>query len=102
MRCAFWLSIHLVIRGDMGRANGWLARAGRLVGQDEHECVESGYLASASAFHHLLAGRWEEARADAARAAELGERHGDRDLVSIALMDEGRALAALGRVHDGL
>jgi DNA-binding CsgD family transcriptional regulator len=102
VRCAFWLAIHLIIRSETARATGWLARAGRLVGQEERDCLESGYLASASAFRHLLAGRWDEAQADAARAAELGERHGDRDLMAISLIDEGRALAALGRVEDGL
>jgi hypothetical protein len=102
VRSAFWLGIHLTIRGDMGRATGWLARARRLVGPDERDCAERGYLASASAFQHLIAGRWEEARADAALAADLGERLGDRDLVAVALIDEGRALAGLGRVQEGL
>ncbi len=102
VRCAFWLAVHLTIRGDMGRATGWLSRARRLIGPEERDCIELGYLASASAFHHLIAGRWEEARIDAARAADLGERHGDRDLVAVSLIDEGRAVAALGRVQEGL
>jgi hypothetical protein len=29
-RCAFWVGTHLVIRGEMGRATGWLGRAQRL------------------------------------------------------------------------
>jgi ATP/maltotriose-dependent transcriptional regulator MalT len=102
VRCAFWLGIHLMIGGATGRGTGWLARAERLVGPGEQDCPERAYLASASAFRHLGAGRWEEARADAALAAELGARHGERDVVALALIDEGRALAALGRVEEGL
>ena len=43
-RCAFWVGTHLVIRGEMGRATGWLARAQRLVEQEQRDCVEQGYL----------------------------------------------------------
>ena len=31
VRCAFWLGFRLLIRGEMGRATGWLARAQRLM-----------------------------------------------------------------------
>ena len=41
-RSAFWLGLMLMFRGETGQANGWLARARRLVaGRD---CVENGYL----------------------------------------------------------
>ena len=39
VRAAFWLGVHLVIRGEMGRATGWLGRAQRLV---EHEAGDHG------------------------------------------------------------
>ena len=38
----------------------------------------------------------------AARAAAIGERFGDPDLVALALTEEGRTLLRMGRVADGL
>jgi hypothetical protein len=38
-RCAFWLGFRAFLRGEVGRATGWLARAQRLV-EDEDECPE--------------------------------------------------------------
>lgn len=41
-RCAFWLALSLLLRGEMARGGGWLSRARRLL--DGHEdCVEQGY-----------------------------------------------------------
>ena len=31
VRCAFWVGMNLTLRGEMGRATGWLGRAQRLV-----------------------------------------------------------------------
>jgi hypothetical protein len=31
VRCAFWLGLNLSLRGELGRANGWLARARRVL-----------------------------------------------------------------------
>jgi len=31
VRCAFWLGLSLLFRGEEGRATGWLARANRLL-----------------------------------------------------------------------
>src|SRR3954467_462255 len=44
-RCAFWLSFGLQLRGEMAQAGGWLARAQRLL--DENDITDSavrGYL----------------------------------------------------------
>jgi hypothetical protein len=41
-RCAFWLGLGLLLRGDIGQANGWIARGQRLI--EGHDCVERGYL----------------------------------------------------------
>ena len=44
VRCAFWLGLRLLFRGETGRASGWLARAQRLLERQERDCVEQGYL----------------------------------------------------------
>ena len=39
-RCAFWIGIHLLLRGEGGPAAGWFGRAGRLVERAGRDCVE--------------------------------------------------------------
>jgi len=50
-RCAFWLGLTLLLRGETAQANGWLARAQRLV--EGRDCVEHGYLLLPVATLHL-------------------------------------------------
>jgi hypothetical protein len=40
VRCAFWIGINLTLRGEVGRASGWLGRARRLVDREDRDCVE--------------------------------------------------------------
>src|SRR5262245_41866236 len=44
VRCAFWLGFRLLMRGEIGHASGWFARAQRLLERDPRECAERGYL----------------------------------------------------------
>ena len=102
VRAAFWLGVHLIIRGEIGRATGWLARAQRLLEHEAGDCVERGYLSSADALRGMVAGDWRATRAAAADAVGVGERFGDPDLVALGLIDLGRALIEEGLVAEGL
>jgi DNA-binding CsgD family transcriptional regulator len=102
VRAAYWLAVHLVIRGEIGGATGWLGRAQRLVEHEPGYCVERGYLASADALRCQVAGDWSGTRAAAADAVVIGERFGDPDLVALGLMDLGGALIEEGLVAEGL
>lgn len=101
-RSAFWLGLRLLLRGEMGRATGWLARAQRLLEREEHDCVERGYLLLPVAEQRLAAGDWEAAYATAAGAAEIGDRFREADLIACARHLQGRALMLQGRVEAGL
>ena len=102
VRCAFWLGLRLLFRGEAGRANGWLGRAQRLLEREEGDCVEHGYLLLPAVSHHLDAGDHETAYATAARAAEIGERFGEADLSACARHLQGRVLIAQGWAERGL
>ena len=56
-RAAFWLGFRLLVRGEAGRAGGWLGRAQRLVEREGRECVEQGYLLLPVGQRHLSRGR---------------------------------------------
>jgi DNA-binding CsgD family transcriptional regulator len=101
VRCAFWLGFQLFLRGEEGRATGWFARGQRLL-EGENECAEQGYMLVPVADEHIAAGEWEAAYECAARAAEIGERCGDADLVACTRYQQGLIRVEQGRVQEGL
>jgi DNA-binding CsgD family transcriptional regulator len=101
-RCAYWLSFHLINRGDLAQASGWLARAGRLLEHERPDCAEHGLLLLPVALQRLDAGEEAAALAVLAQAAEIGRRAGDADLVALTLHLQGRALLLQGRMGEGM
>jgi ATP/maltotriose-dependent transcriptional regulator MalT len=101
-RCAFWLTFHYGSRGDLAQASGWFGRANRLLQHERQECAEHGYLLISTAYQQLMAGAYAEARVALAKAAGIGARVGDEDLIAFALQLQGRALVWEGRVGEGL
>ncbi len=102
VRCAFWLGLRLLFRGETGRATGWLARAKRLIECEERDCVEAGYLLLPVVQQHIDAGEWEAAYAAAGNAAEIGDRFGEADLIACARHLQGLVLMQQGQVEQGL
>ena len=103
VRCAFWMGMHLALRGEMGRATGWLGRAQRLLEREERDCVERGLPAAAADVRSTRRPATTRPRiATAAEAAEIGERFGDADLFALALHEQGHVLVKQGRVAEGL
>ncbi|HEU4350299.1 MAG TPA: LuxR C-terminal-related transcriptional regulator [Burkholderiales bacterium] len=100
-RAAFWIGFHLSSLGSASAA-GWLARASRLVENEQEPCVERGYVLLPAVYRHLGAADDVAAQAVASEAARIGERCGDRDLVALARNLEGRALLRQARVEAGL
>lgn len=99
-RNAFWLCIHLMLRGQPGRSGGWLARAQRLV-DAEADCPERGYLLVPATLSHLddePAAALELAK----DATACGDRFEDADLSAFGLTLQGQALVAMGQVADGV
>jgi DNA-binding CsgD family transcriptional regulator/tetratricopeptide (TPR) repeat protein len=101
VRDAFYLWHALGAKGEFGHAGGWIARAWRLT-ETQPECAEQGYLLIPEAEHQFGDGDLAGAFATAGRAAEMGSRCGDRDLVTIAAHVQGRARIRQGRVAEGL
>jgi DNA-binding CsgD family transcriptional regulator len=101
-RCAFWMGLFLLLRGETGRATGWLGRSQRLIEAEPSECVERGYLLLPAAEQQLGSGDGEAAHATASRAASIGERCGDVGLTACARHLQGRALLAQGSIEPGL
>jgi DNA-binding CsgD family transcriptional regulator len=101
VRCAFWLGMTLMLRGEVGQGGGWLGRAQRLLEREPIETVEHGYLLLPVAFRHEAEGDLEAAAATAGQAAEIGERFGDADLFALGAHAQGHWLAASGDLERG-
>jgi ATP/maltotriose-dependent transcriptional regulator MalT len=100
--CAGWIGMTLFMSGAVGRAGGWLARADRLLEGVPEETVVHGYALLPVMFRLEAAGDLEAAVATAAKAAEIGERHGDPELMALAIHAQGHMLVLAGRVPEGL
>lgn len=101
-RCAFWLGMRLLMRGDAGRASGWFARGERLADEEGGECVERGYLLLPVAERWLRSGDNDRGFAAAATAVQIAQRFADADLLACALHQQGRALLEQGDMTRGL
>jgi DNA-binding CsgD family transcriptional regulator len=101
-RCAFWLAVGLLERGELAPSTGWIARARRVL--DEHGCdsVERGYLLLPDGMRLIAKGDYESSADAFARAAAVGLRFRDTDLVALARHGQGRALIRLGKCAEGV
>jgi DNA-binding NarL/FixJ family response regulator len=101
VRCAFWLTFGLLLRGELARAGGWLARIRRLL-DPANDCAEQGYLLVPVAIQALFQGDAATAYATFGQAAEIGVRFGDPDLMTFARLGQGQALLPLGETAEGM
>jgi ATP/maltotriose-dependent transcriptional regulator MalT len=86
----------------MGRAGGWLGRAGRLLDRQEADCVERGYMLLPAIFQHEAVGDLAGAAATAGQAVAIAERFGDSDLFALAAHAQGHMLVTDARPGEGL
>jgi DNA-binding NarL/FixJ family response regulator len=101
-RCAFWLGLCLLLRGQMARAGGWLARTESLVAdRTESPVAAQGYLLIPALLQALDGGNPARARELAEGAIAIGRAVGDADLSAFAVLGLGQALLASGDVVGG-
>lgn len=101
-RCAFWLGFGLLLRNEPAQGGGWLARAQRLLDEGNLDCVERGYLLVPRALQHMGQGDIQAASATFMRAADVGVRFGELELIVQARLGVGQAMIKLGDIGGGL
>ena len=96
---ARWLAfLHVGVHGNLSAANGWMARARRLL-EGVEECAAHGWLI-------LDRAPWSDGASERERLAlaalAIARRFGDADLEFSALALLGEAYVASGRVAEGM
>lgn len=100
-RCAFWLSITSLLRGEPAQAHGWVARARRMLDEAGVACVERGYLCIPGGVMSLFRGDGANAHAAFAEATALAERFRDSELRAFGLLGQGQACIRSGQAAKG-
>jgi DNA-binding CsgD family transcriptional regulator len=100
-RWGFWLSLSLLLSGEMARSSGWLARSQRLL-KDRTACVEQGYGLIVTGLLAMGKGSAESADASFEQALELAEQFSDPDLLALALLCRGQSLIQSRQSAEGV
>jgi len=101
VRCAFWLAIAAVLRGEHARAGGWLQRAQRALAEAGLDCVEHGYLQLPAGLRALHSDP-DAAYATFQEVTAIADRFGDPDLQALGRLGQGQALVAAGDAGGGV
>ena len=94
---AFWLFQALIINAEFARARGWAAQVRRSMPD-----VDNGWFLFTEAYFLIATGDYDQAAQLLARAADLGSRRRETDLIAFATTVWGRALIKAGRFEEGL
>jgi DNA-binding CsgD family transcriptional regulator len=101
-RLGFWLSLSLLLGGEVARSTGWLARSQRLLKDRDDACVEQGYGLIVTGLLAVGKGDTEEAGASFGQALALAEQFGDPDLLALSLLSQGQLLVQSHNNAEGV
>ncbi len=101
-QCGFWMTLTLLLNGDIAQSGGWLSRTQRLLDERGLDGAERGFLLVPVGL--LEAGKGDAARAVATheQAVTIGQRVGDPDLLAFGLLSRGQALIQQGNHEEGV
>ncbi len=102
VRAACALTMTLRQTGELAVANGWHARATRILDELGGDIVERGYVCESEMMGHIANGDLAAAFPLAPLITDYGRRFDEPDLFAVGLHSEGRLLLYSGRVADGL
>lgn len=102
VRSAFWLAHILLTNGESAVADGWIARANRLLNEVPGDVVERGYVLTSMLMQHVFAGEFTVAVRYAEQITDYGRRFRHPDLMAMGLCCQGRLALYAGRVREGL
>ena len=102
VRAACTLTMTLRQAGELAVANGWQARAVRILDELDGDVVERGYVHESEMMGHIANGDFAAAFPLAPLITDYGRRFDEPDLFALGLHSEGRLMLYSGQVADGL
>lgn len=99
--CSFWLGMILLFRGDHAQGSGWIARAARLVEDNNQDCVEKGFLLIPKALQSLGTGDYGKGHDLFTQAVDLGRRFNNPELITLGRLGRGQALVLQNHISEG-
>jgi len=101
-RSAFWLGYALIsVPAQQAQANGWLARAKRLLDECGTDRVEHGLLLCTQGYQKIIEGDLAAALDVFEQAARVGTRFVDTNVTSLARHAQARVLLRMNRRSEG-
>lgn len=101
-RCAFWLALGLVLRGEMARGVAGSPALSTCSMTASPMRVEFGYLRIPAALQSIAGGDYGVALASFGEAAQAARRFGDPDLQAMARLGEGQTRIRLDQTAEGV
>ena len=101
-RCAAWLAIGRLLRGDVAQAGGWFARAARLLDEAGSDGAARGYLQVPVFLETLSGGDADAALALADDMVAIAKRFDDSDLLALGALGRGQATLARGETAGAM
>lgn len=101
-RCAAWIGLYLMGKGEDARANGWFGRARRIASEDPGAESAGALLLVAAGLERLYAGDADAAAQAFERAFAVGHGAHDPDATTLAQLGQGQARIQLGDSAGGL
>lgn len=98
---AFWTGMLLFFRGEHAQGGGWMARARRLIDEYRQDSAESGLLLIPEGLQFLRKGEAESAQELFSKAAEIGKRFNNPDLVILGRLGHGQSLIQQNKIDEG-
>ncbi|WP_116999401.1 helix-turn-helix transcriptional regulator [Desertimonas flava] len=100
-RCACWLALTHLLRGDVTVGNGWLARSERMIDELGRPCPARGLALVVDVLAALEAGDATRADSAAREIVAIGRQTADGDVMAFGLLTSGEAAIAAGDVAAG-
>jgi ATP/maltotriose-dependent transcriptional regulator MalT len=101
-RWGFWLSLHMLLAGDVAQATGWLARSQRLLKDREKTCAAEGYGLIVTGMLAMGKSDSASALADFEKAISLAEEFNDHDMLVLGLLGTGQCSIQFGGSSQGV